>query len=133
MKRNQSLCMHLAYNDEQPEQIFDKPLENFISTLCDRAIPAHSVASDSGVSSQGDGNDKSPSISDAQVARSAFPDTYTHQGVPTLLHWTARRAALRPNQISQRNESRDIQMPRGSLTTKGTETKSPPVRADGAR
>ena len=41
-------------------------------------------------------------------------------------------AATEP-QILQRNESRDIQMPRGALNTKVLKTKIPPIRADGAR
>ena len=36
-------------------------------------------------------------------------------------------------QILQRNESRDIRMPRGALNTEGPKTKTPPIRANGAR
>ena len=36
-------------------------------------------------------------------------------------------------QILQRNESRDIHMPRSTLNTEGPKTKSPPIRANGAR
>jgi hypothetical protein len=46
--------------------------------------------------SSGDSTSELPTIREL-MPTSPFPDTYTHQGVPTLLHWTARRAALRPN------------------------------------
>ena len=36
-------------------------------------------------------------------------------------------------QILQRNESRDIHMPRGALNPEGPKTKIPPIRANGAR
>jgi hypothetical protein len=35
--------------------------------------------------------------------------------------------------ILQRNESRDIRMPRGALNTEGPKNQNPPIRANGAR